>query len=334
MRLMDRVIPRIGNYPDWGFICGRISVLEGKLLSRDFFQALVAMTHYDDILQHLQDSFLREYLVPGSPWEDFTALADRSFYDLAVSLRRESPSPAPANLFLCQGDYLNLKNALSGLKDFPFLSGEISLEIIQAIADGKFADLPPVFREAVGAAGPEASKVDPDVSDMVVDGAYLRHLLLIAGEIDSPLIRACIHDRVLIKAVSVLWRALRQGCPLKPYRQYFLPLGEYSSVVDEMIDIGNPDGWPMVIGADVGDILGEVLQWPYNEQVSRFALLGVNHCIRLAADGRMQTAGPERVFAFLTGLHAETQNLKLAVSGRLNGIEPALLKERLREVYG
>ncbi|OPX93450.1 MAG: V-type ATP synthase subunit C [Syntrophorhabdus sp. PtaB.Bin006] len=334
MRLMDTAIRRIKNHPGWGFVCGRISALEGKLLSRDFFQSLVAMTHYDDILQHLQDSFLREYLVPGAPWEDFTALADRCFYDLAVSLRRESPSPAPVNLFLCQGDYLNLKNALSGLKDFPFLPGEVSLESIQAIAGGNLADLPLAFHETVSTTGTEASEIVRTVTDIVVDGAYLRHLLFVAGQIDSPLVRACIRDRVLTRTISVLWRALRQGRFLKLYRQYFLPLGEYSPTVDEMIDIGNPDDWAAVVGGEVGDILGEALQWPYTEQVSRFELLGVNHCIRLAADGRLQTAGPERVFAFLTGLHSEMQNLKLAVSGRLNRIEPTLLKERLREVYG
>jgi len=328
------MIPRIDNHLDWGFVCGRISVLEGRLLPRDFFHALVAMTHHDDILQHLQDSFLREYLVPGSPWEDFSALADRCFYDLAVSLRRESPSPAPANLFLCRGDYLNLKNALAGLRDFPFLPGEIPLETMQAIAGGNFADLPPVFRETVSADGLEANGIVPAVSDMVVDGAYLRHLLFVAGETDSPFIRACIRDRVLVLTVSVLWRTLRQGRLLKPYRRYFLPLGEHSPIVDDMIDVNNPDGWPAVIGAEVGDILNEALQWPYNEQVSRFELLGANHCIQLAAHGRLQTAGPERVFTFLTGLHSEIQDLKLVVSGRLNRIEPTILKERLREVYG
>ncbi|OPY72157.1 MAG: V-type ATP synthase subunit C [Syntrophorhabdus sp. PtaU1.Bin050] len=331
---MDTAIPRINNYPDWGFVCGRISALEGKLLSKDFFQSLVVMTRYDDIFQHLQDSFLREYLIPGVPWEDFTALVDRCFYDLAFSLRRESPSPAPANLFLCQGDYLNLKNALSGLKDFPFLPGEVSLESVQTIAGGNLADLPPVFPETVRTTGSEAKEFDPTVSDMVVDGAYLRHLLFAAEGINSPLIRVCIHDRVLAGTISVLWRALRKGRPLKLYRQYFLPLGEYSPTVDEMIDTGNPEGWVAVVGGGVGDILDEALQWPYNEQVSRFELLAVNHCIRLAADGRLQTAGPERVFAFLTGLHSEMQNLKLAVSGRLNRIESTLLKERLREVYG
>jgi V/A-type H+-transporting ATPase subunit C len=71
-----------------------------------------------------------------------------------------------------------------------------------------------------------------------------------------------------------------------------------------------------------------------DEQASRFELLTVNQRLRLAQDGRMQTSGPERVFAFLAGLHAEMQNLKLIVTGRLNNIDPVLLGERLREVYG
>jgi len=70
----------------------------------------------------------------------------------------------------------------------------------------------------VSTAGAEAGEIVTTVADMVVDGAYLRHLLFVAGQIDSPLIRACIHDRVLARTISGLWRALRQGRPLKLYR--------------------------------------------------------------------------------------------------------------------
>jgi V/A-type H+-transporting ATPase subunit C len=47
----------------------------------------------------------------------------------------------------------------------------------------------------------------------------------------------------------------------------------------------------------------------------------------------MQTAGPERVFAFLIGLQAEMQNMKLVVNGKLNRIDQTLLRQRLREGY-
>jgi vacuolar-type H+-ATPase subunit C/Vma6 len=334
MTTSDASFPTIKNHPEWGFVCGRISVLEGRLKPKDFFLALSTQQHFDDILQHLQDTFLRDYLAPGAPWEDFSYLADHCFYDLALSVREESPSPAPADLFLSQGDYLNLKNALSGMDNFPFAPSEVSMEKIEAIADGDLADLPSVFREISMSGGAEIQEFDETIADVVVDGAYLRHLLALAEVQKSPLILACVHRRVLSYAVSAFWRALRQERPLKFYQQYFLPIGDYTSVLNEITGVSNIDIWPSIIGGEVGDFLTEALQAETDEQLSRFELLAVNHRLRLAQDGRMQTAGPERVFAFLTGLHSEMQNLKLVVTGRLNNIDPALLNERLRDVYG
>lgn len=334
MTIVETSKRAMGNHPEWGFVCGRISVLEGRLLTREFFLSLQAQQHRDDILQHLQDTFLRDYLVPGSPWEDFSALADRCFYDLARSIRDESPSPVPADLFLSQGDYLNLKNALSGLDTFPFFPGEVPLEKIRAIAQGELIELPAVFREIVSGDGKGVPEFDKTVADIVVDGAYLRHLLALSDSLNSPLIRECVRHRVLTYAVSVLWRAVRHNRPLILYRRYFLPLGDYGALLTDLTGIVNVEVWPSVIGGKVGDSLAEAFHEEQGNGLSRFELLTDNHILTTVQDGRMQTAGPERVFAFLTMLHGEMQNLKLIVTGRLNNIDPGLLGDRLREING
>jgi V/A-type H+-transporting ATPase subunit C len=95
----------------------------------------------------------------------------------------------------------------------------------------------------------------------------------------------------------------------------------------------NTENWPSVVGGEVGDILSESVRLPEDEQISGFELKVTNHLTKIARDGKMQTAGPERVFAFLVGLQAEIQNMKLVVNGRLNRIDQTLLRQRLREGY-
>jgi vacuolar-type H+-ATPase subunit C/Vma6 len=103
--------------------------------------------------------------------------------------------------------------------------------------------------------------------------------------------------------------------------------------VTELAGMPNVDGWPSVVGGAVGEILTESLELPGDEQISGFELKVTSHLTRIARSGKMQTAGPERVFAFLVGLQAEIQNMKLVVNGRLNHIDQILLKQRLREGY-
>jgi V/A-type H+-transporting ATPase subunit C len=83
----------------------------------------------------------------------------------------------------------------------------------------------------------------------------------------------------------------------------------------------------------MGDLLNDALNLPGDEQISGFELMVINLLVRIAKEGKAQTAGPERVFSFLEGFHNEIQNLRLVVNGRLSGINPDVLRQRLRESY-
>jgi V/A-type H+/Na+-transporting ATPase subunit C len=327
------MVPKIKNNSRWGFVSGRISVLEGRLLPRDFFLNLIAQEHLGDLIQHLQDTFLRDYLTPGTVWDDFSDICDRCFYEMVLSLRGDSPSSLPADLFLLQGDYLNLKNALMGSSDFPFHFGLLSQDKLLTIGHGDYSDLPPSLIEAETGFAAEAGGIDPAILELILDGAYLRNLLSIAHELKSELVTAYIHDRVLSYIVIILWRATRQQQSLRRYQQSLLPVGNFTPVVNELAGMPNAESWPSVVGGEVGDILSESLELPRDEQISGFELKVTHHLTRVARDGKMQTAGPERVFAFLVGFEAEIRNMKLIVNGRLNRIDAVLLKQRLKEGY-
>jgi len=328
------MIPTIKNNPRWGFVSARISVLEARLLPREFFLSLIAQEHLEDLAPHLQDTFLRDYISPGVVWSDFSDLCDRFFYEMALSIREESPSSIPADLFLLGGDYLNLKSALTGAAEFTFNFGLLSQEKLLAVSHGDYADLPPALRESESGFAGEAGEMDPAILAVILDGAYLRNLLAMASKLGSQLVTAYIQDRVLSHIVIILWRALRQQQPLRRYQQYLLPVGDFNHVVTELSGTPNIDNWPSVVEGVVGDILSESLElYDEDEQISGFDLKVSNHLTKVARDGKIQTAGPERVFSFLAGLHVEMQNLKLVINGRLNRIDQSLLKQRLRECY-
>jgi len=320
--------------PKWGFVCGRISVLEGRLVSRDFLLGLIAQEHMDDFVPHLQDTFLRDYLAPGAPWADFNALTDRCFYELVMAVRGDCPRTEPADLFLVQDDYLNLKNALLGATAFPFLPGLLSAEQLGAVVNGDTSDLPPLFKEPAMRVLEETSGADATTVDVVLDGAYLRHLIAVAEEMSIPLITECVMARVLARAIVAIWRAVQLERPPKLYEQSFYPIGAFTPMLAELLASGDPTTWPAIVGGALGDLLSEALDAPEQDQASRFELGAANHVVRLAREGQMQVAGPERVFSFLVGLYAEMQNLKLVVCGRFGHIDKPLLRERLRESYG
>ena len=323
----------IKNISKWGFVSGRISVLEARFLPREFYLGIIAQERPEEIIPHLQETFLREYLTPGAVWDDFSALADRCFHDMALSIRADCPSPVVADMFLLPGDYLNLKEALSGKTDFPFQGGTFSLEKLTAIAHGEYGEIPGSVTEGWGWFSGEALDAGLGIMDIVLDGAYLRHLLALAAAAKSEMISTYVNDRVATHVTALFWRALNQGLSPKPYQQHLLPLGEFTSMTVELAGLNNVEAWPPVVGGAVGDALFQSLEFERDEQVYMFDMKATNHLTRLAGDGKLQTAAPERVFAFLAGLRVEMENLKLVVSGKLNRIDPDVLKERLKDCY-
>ena len=127
-------------------------------------------------------------------------------------------------------------------------------------------------------------------------------MLALGDELGIPLIRSWLSDMTLARGAVALWRAARIGTNLRLYQQYFLPVGEHTAVLSEMIASGDPQNWGAIIPGEIGDLWQEAQQVEEDEQIMRFGVLMYNRLTGIARRGRLQTMGPERVFGYLWGL--------------------------------
>lgn len=320
----------------WGFVCGRVSVLEGRLLPYEFFVNLAGLERADELFHRLQDTSLREHMVPGAvSWEDWSTILDNYVHEQVLSLRQNSPNRGLADLFTLSEDYLNLKRAIQNRSGYPFNMNVFSEARLMEVASGNASLLPDLVRPAVaslsGITGGDAE--NQMLLDIVLDGAYLRHYLGLGDRPEIPVVRDWVKSRVLGRALVVLWRAARAGHPLKLYQQHFLPLGEFNGLITDLCSMGDPRTWGAVIPGRLGDLWNQALEAEEDEQVSLFELLSANTLTAMARSAKLQTAGPERLAGFLWGLWVEAFNLKLIISGKLNKLDAGLLKSRIRDTY-
>ncbi len=320
----------------WGFACGRVSVLEGRLIPYEFFVNLAGLERTEDLFHRLQDTSLREHMVPGAvSWEDWSTIIDKYVHEQVVSMRRNSPNPNLADLFTLSEDYLNLKRAVQNRPGYPFNMNVFSETRLGEVASGMTNLLPDIIRPAVAslsglASGDAESQM---MVDIALDGAYLRHYLGLGESLGVPMIRDWVRLRVLGRALVVLWRAVRSGHPLKPYQQHFLPLGEFNGLLTDLCAMADPHTWGAVIPGHMGDLWNTAMECPEEEQVSHFEMLSANLLTAMARQVKLQTAGPERVAGYLWGLWVESFNLKLVISGKLNKLDAGILKSRIRDTY-
>ena len=329
------MVPLTKSQNKWGFACGRVSALEGRLVPYDFYVSLAQLERADELFHRLQDTSLRDFMVPGAvSWEDWSGIIDAYVNTTVISLRGDSPNSALADLFTLAEDYLNLKRAVMSRAPYTFLASLFSEARLSEVAAGNSSLLPDVIRPAIAQLSTMgADAQDAVVVDTVLDGAYLRHYLALAAQVGAPLIDFWARERVLSRAVTVLWRAVRAGRSTKVFQQYFLPLGDLNGIVTDLAATNDPRAWAGILPGKTGDLFREALEAAEDDQVARFEHLAGNYLTDIARRTKLQTAGPERVAGFLWGLWVEAFNLKLVISGKLNRIESDALKARVRETY-
>ena len=319
---------------DWGFVCGRVSALEARLLSPDFFQTLVSHTKVEDMMRQLQDSPLRESVVSGSDWQDWSSIIDGFFYDLVTSIRHDSPNPAVAGIFILRNDYLNLKLAVTGQTDFPFPGAMLTHEQLLSAANGDPGVLPSPFREtAVAAISAAEDTRSQALLDVILDADYLRHLIALGDSVNAPLVQAYVGDMVASRALVAIWRRSKAGVPVRTLQQHMLPMGSASAMLTAVLSAGDPANWAEVVRGRLGELLRQAFEEASGEEAQRFEDLTANHLASMARRGQGQIAGPERVLSFLRTVANETHNMKLIVCGRLSRIESAALRRRMRVAY-
>lgn len=322
------------NRNKWGFVCGRVSALEGRLMPYDFFVALAGIERTGELLHRLQETSLREAVVPGAAaWEDWSTVIDTYLYDQVLDLRRNCPEPAVANLFLLSQDYLNLKRAVLRQTGYPYAAGILPPDRLAEAAGGSHNLLPQPMRTALAALSGGAAENGAFLLDVLLDGAYLRHMIELSSRLDARIVGECMDLLVLYRAVITIWRAVRAGHGLRDYRQHFLPLGKHDGVIGGLLASPDIKTWRPLLPGIIGDLFEQAQQAHGEDQVSHFELLAVNAITHAARAAKLQSIGPERVCGFLWGLWIEAYNFKVVIRGRLNGLDPTMLKPRLRACY-
>lgn len=286
-------------------------------------------------MRQLQDTPLREFVVSGSAFQDWSGIIDRYFHELVMSIRKDCPNPAIANLFILRDDYQNLKIAVTGQNTYPFPSATLDPEKLAGVSGGDASHMPSPFREAAATALASVEETgNRQTIDVVLDAAYLRHVLALHETTKAPLVQAYIEDFVLSHALVTLWRRHKAGVPAKALQRYFLPMGSLTSTLNGIINAGDPSNWPDVVRGRLGALLRQANEEEGVDPARRFEDLSTNHLVAITQRGQGQVSGPERVLAYLRTLASEAHNLKLIVCGRLSRIEPEGLKRRMRVAHG
>ena len=204
-----------------------------------------------------------------------------------------------------------------------------------AFYEEDYRDIPPVLAQAmVDAAAILARTANPQAADFALDRAYFAQMLALCDglsdsgfakgyvqlQIDSANLRAAVRTRRMAKDADFLKTALIPGGTIGTDRV----LAAFDSAEALTALYGNT--W-------LGNAAAAGAAAMSGGALTAFELLCDNALMDYIRAAKLRSFGAAHVSAYLAAMENETTAARMILTGRLAGLQPAVIRERLRETY-
>ena len=260
--------------------------------------------------------------------------------ELFGEIARLSPESALVDVFKLKYDYHNAKAIIKSeavgadakrlLSDAGRVPGEKLLELYN---EEHFSRMPPILGKAMAEAKAVLARTaNPQLSDFALDRAYFEELRGLAEKLDNDFLRGyadILTDSANLKSAV---RTLRMGKNQDFLAEVLVEGGGVS--IQRIIAAGDRESLaalyahtPLEKAAQLG---AEALSGAGMTAFERACDNAVNDYLRSA---KLVSYGPEAVIAYLSAVEGEIQAVRMILTGRLAGVKPQTIRERLRDLY-
>jgi V/A-type H+-transporting ATPase subunit C len=311
---------------------------EPRLLNNERAERMLDAASFEDAAKILTDCGYPDMSQMTAAAVEQTLAEHRS--EIFEELGRLSPDKELVDVFKLKYDYHNAKAIIKAeamgsdakrlLSDAGRVSGAELLELYHA---ERYSQLPPTFGKAMAEARSVLARTaNPQLSDFVLDKAYFEELRAVADKLNNAFLRgyaAVLSDSANLKSAV---RTLRMG-----KNQDFL--------AEVLVDGGEIEARRVIAAADkeglaalyahtalerAAQLGAEALSGGSMTDFERACDNAVNTYLRSA---KLVSYGPEAVIAYLAAIEGEVQAVRMILTGRLAGVRPQVIRERLRDLY-
>ena len=326
------------NKEDYLYISSLLRAREPRMLSREKAERMLDAPNFEDAAKMLTDSGYED-MSQMTVKQIETALADRR---AAVFHELESlvPNAAALDLFRLKYDYHNAKVLIKSdamhQNDASLLSasGRIAPDTMQKrFQEDRLRDLP----GELGSAAEEAKNLlarsaNPQLSDFLLDKAYFREMTGLAEALDSDFARAYVALLADSTNLRSAVRILRMGKDIGYLQEALVSGGSVSE--ERLIQGVAGEGLASVFA---GSALSKAAQLGADAvsggTLTAFELACDNAVNGYLGEAKLVGYGEEPAVAYLAAVENEITAVRMILTGRLAGIAPNVIRERLRDLY-
>ncbi len=327
---------------DYLALSTRVRAMESRLLTRERLERMIGARDAAEAAKVLSECGYGELTeLTGEAVEE---LLTRAQADLAHDLSSYAQTAAILPVFQCTNDYHNAKVLVKGeaLGWDEGRTGRLLMpggrwapeKLLKDFQKGGLEGCTDAFRQAVSRAREVlCASGDPQQVDFVLDRACYQELSALAEASGSPFLQgyaALLIDAVNLRAVV---RCARLGRGEDFLSQVLLDGGDVPAA--DLLAAGGGDlarlyrGTPLAKAAE----LGQTLSAPGSGGLTEFERLCDDGVMDYLRQARRVPFGEEPVIGYLCARQGEATAIRTVMSGRLAGLDGAVIRSRLRMTY-
>lgn len=317
---------------EWGYISGRLSVLETLLLGRSFFEGLLKAHDLSEVRSALAKTPYRTVFSTDEAIRNYHAVLERYSEAVISDIFNNSPSHALKSFFEISSRYpvfrgIFLRAVARGASlseiDDSFDTLALTVEEQEALLGHRsmLRD-----REAPQNAGSVARS-------LFLDSCFCTLRLAHACEAREELISRLLHDIAVLQIWSAVLRSRWNGTSSDVIQRWFVVNGAHGDLVKDTAVMAESNPAGALTGRISEHALHSVKEYG-NEQIRRKVDTVTGESIREEVlQCRMVPYGPEKVLGYVIAFQIEQENLRLALSSVVSGVDHRIAAEGLRGEY-
>ena len=327
---------------DYSFICGYMAARDKYLLTLEKLDRMLDSKTMGDAIRVLQDLNYADETenIVASEFEPLLSRELKKTYSLILPY---VPDRSYFEIFLYPSDYHNVKTLLKaeflGLRTNKFLmeTGSVPTGELAAIVNGRrYEDMREEMARGVQEALEEYSvSHDPQTIDLVLDKACYRDMSSLAAGLDSDFIKGYLTLKIDIINLIAFIRVKEMEKQRGFFSKVFI---ENGSIQEDVFEEGFDE--PITLFADRLEsdrlrnaLVESVKMIRETGRVTALEKLCDNLLLEYIKEARYITYGIEPLIAYIAAKEHEVKTVRIIMAGKLAGISPELIRERVRDTY-
>ncbi|MGE4352948.1 MAG: V-type ATPase subunit [Oscillospiraceae bacterium] len=323
---------------DYLFLSAMVKAREAKMLTADLMERMLAAPKFEDAAKILVDCGYDD-MSRMSAVEVEKALSERRaaiFYEISSM----SPEKGVADAFRLKYDYHNAKVVIksrgAGVEGDDMLSdsGRVPANtMVEAYDTDDYRFIPGTLAAAiVEARGILARTNNPQLSDFCLDKAYFQELKQLSEAMSGKFLKSYVKTLIDSANIRAAVRTLRMGRGLEFLRTALVEGGNVNAerLANSTVSEGMSELFASSVFAETARLGDEAA---HGGALTAFEMACDNAVITFLKNAKLVSFGDAPVIAYLAAVENEITAVRMILTGRLAGISPETIRERLRLSY-